>query len=413
MRRLITLTIAAACSAGLSAAINSPGAEGFFSRGLAMYDDHNYVGCIDQLVQLRSFTLTPRQSEDAMYYLAMATLHSDDDEALELLDEFMNRYPSSPRYQDALASTGDFYFTRGDYKAALERYGRVNPEALTPGRHADLRYRTGYSQLMLGNYEQAAPCFEELRSDAEYGNAARFYLAYMAYEQKDYDRALELFGEVDATREPGLAAPYYQSQIYFMRGDYAKALDMALKVIDANVVPQFAPEANRIAGESYYNMGHLDSALPYLWRYAAQAENPQPSTLYILGVSEYESGNYETSIPLFQKATRAEGRAGRIRRDFNARRPGCMALLRSGICQERQRRRRPDGLRESLYRRCRPGSDRNILLQLYRGSQPWRTHAVCAHGADARGFSQALPALALCRHSAGKPHKRIYERRRL
>lgn len=310
MRRLITLTIAAACSAGLSAAINSPGAEGFFSRGLAMYDDHNYVGCIDQLVQLRSFTLTPRQSEDAMYYLAMATLHSDDDEALELLDEFMNRYPSSPRYQDALASTGDFYFTRGDYKAALQRYGRVNPEALTPGRHADLRYRTGYSQLMLGNYEQAAPCFEELRSDAEYGNAARFYLAYMAYEQKDYDRALELFGEVDATREPGLAAPYYQSQIYFMRGDYAKALDMALKVIDANVVPQFAPEANRIAGESYYNMGHLDSALPYLWRYAAQAENPQPSTLYILGVSEYESGNYETSIPLFQKATRAEGRAG-------------------------------------------------------------------------------------------------------
>lgn len=311
MKRLIALTIAAASMTTVAQTqINSPGADGFFSRGIAMYRDRNYNGCIDQLVQLRNFTITPEQEQEALYYLAMATLHSGDDEAIDLLKEFITRYPQSPRFQDATMSAGDYFFTRGAYEAALQWYAQVSPSALTPDRAADLTYRQAYSMMLLGRHVEARPLFARLAGDSEYGNAANFYLAYMAYAEKHYGEALELFKRVDTSREPGTAAPYYMSQIYFLNGDYQQALDMALKVIQRDDVPEFAPEANRIAGESLYNMGRTDRALPYLWRYAAEAENPQPSTLYILGASELEAGNTENAITLLQKATRADGKIG-------------------------------------------------------------------------------------------------------
>lgn len=310
MKRFIAITLAAAMTAAASAQINSPGADGFFTRGIAMYNDRNYNGCIDQLAQLSQFTITPSQREESTYYMGMALLHSGDDEAIDVLKDFLTRYPQSPRFQDATMSAGDYFFTRGAYEDALEWYDEVSPKALTSDRAAELRYRRAYSLMMLRRYTEARPIFAQLTGDAEYGNAANYYLAYMAYDEGSYAEALALFKKVDTTREPGTAAPYYMSQIYFLNGDYSRALDLALKVLQNNPVPDFAPEANRIAGESFYNMGQTERALPYLWRYAAESADPQPSALYILGVSEYESGNTDNAVTLFQKATRADGKIG-------------------------------------------------------------------------------------------------------
>lgn len=275
-----------------------------------MFDNRNYNGCIDQLVQLRNFQITPTEKEEASFYMALSMLHSDDDEAIAALTGFINEYPASPRRFEAIASCGDYYFTRGNYPEAIKWYDKVPAKALNESLAADLSYRRAYSLLMLGNNVQARPLFTSLVGNNEYGAAAKFYLAYIAYEEQNYTEALRLFAEVDDSHEPGTAAPYYMSQIYFMRDDYPKALNLALKMIESGEVEQFGPEANRIAGESFYNMGHIDRALPYLWKYASDDPDPLPSTLYILGVNEYDSGNYDTAIALLKKAVKAEGKIG-------------------------------------------------------------------------------------------------------
>lgn len=313
MKHLVNITIALASLMAVPAAyggINAPNAAGYVERGIAFYNDRNYNACIDQLSRLRDIDLTPSQSETALYYLAMATLYSGDDEAIDFLKEFLRDYPASPRFQDATMSCGDYYFTRGSYAEALDAYGDVSTKAFSAGRAADLTYRTAYSHMMLGQNKAARPLFAALYGSKEYGNAARFYTAWLAYDDKNYTEALRLFREVDTNKEPGEAAPYYLAQIHFLYEDYNKALDYALKTLAHNDVPQFAPEANRIAGESLYNLGHTERALPYLWKYAADCTNPQPSTLYILGVSEYEKGNYNEAAALLRKASAAEGTVG-------------------------------------------------------------------------------------------------------
>ena len=307
MKLPYSLAIAAAAAVGCcmtaSAGINSPDAAGYMARGIAMYNDRNYSGCLDQLLQLRQLNPTEAQSEDALYHIAMSSLYCGDDEALAVLTTFVEMYGGSTRIPRVLAAIGDYYFTRGAYGSAIKAYAKVDPATLSGSLSEDLAYRVAYSRMMLGENKEALEAYERIAAEkGQYAAAAKFYTAYIHYSEGDYNRALKEFEAADTSSEPGCAAPYYISQIYFMRGDYTRAADMAQKVLRSGKVPQFAAEANRIAGESLFNLGRRNEALPYLWQYAADAADPQPSAFYMLGVSEYEKGNYNEAVPLLQKA---------------------------------------------------------------------------------------------------------------
>ncbi len=125
---------------------------------------------------------------------------------------------------------------------------------------------------MLGEPEAAASLFRTLQSKPEWKNAARYYLGYIAYTKNDYPLALQYFRGLDTTVEPACAAPYYEAQIYFAQGEYDKSLALARQLLASGRVAQFTPECNRIAGESLYNLGRASEAVPYLWKYCAEAE---------------------------------------------------------------------------------------------------------------------------------------------
>lgn len=298
---IITAACALAC-AGSVAQINSPDAQGYLERGILMCDDRNFEGCLDQMSRLHNLTTTPQQRELAHYYMGRATLGLGDDEALEILRAFLREYPASTRRTDVMMMVGDWYFNRGQYAEALTEYAQVDPLALTSYRQDELNYRQAYSYLMLGEPDAAASLFRTLQSKPEWKNAARYYLGYIAYTKQDYPLALQYFRGLDTTVEPACAAPYYEAQIYFAQGEYDKCLATARQLLASGRVPQFTPECNRLAGESLYNLGRASEAVPYLWKYCAEATNPAPSAFYILGVSEYEKGDYDASVKLFQQA---------------------------------------------------------------------------------------------------------------
>lgn len=307
MKRLILFSAMAATAAvghlNMNAAINGADARAYFQRGAAMYADKNYNGCIDQMLQIRTLDPDAASGPEVLYYLAMSTLHSGDDEAIDLLNNYLTRFPQSPRVQEVTAAIGDYYFTRGNYGDAILTYSTVNPDALPLNLAEDLRYRMAYSYMLLGENSNAISLFDQLTATKTYGNAALFYKAYIAYSQQNYTEARRLFAAVDKNREPGQAARYYLCQLDFLDGDYARALSEARSLLSQNAVPEFDPELNRIAGESLYNLGQTDSAIPYLKKYIATSSNVRPTAYYMLGVSEFENGSYNSAIPMLQMAT--------------------------------------------------------------------------------------------------------------
>ncbi len=313
MRKLL-LTILAGSSmlaAGATTAdLNLADAEGYLSRGRLMWADRNYEGCLDQMLNVIQLTPTPDQREEAERYMALATLGIGDDEALPMLEAWLRKYPSSVHRQEMMMAVGDVLFNTGSYREAVDQYAKVDPDALSETQAGDMLYREAYSLLMLGDYTQASVKFDTLVADNRYRNAARYYLAYIAYARKDYSEALKLFKTVDTSTAPGASAPYYMAQIYFMQGDYPEALASARKAIAANIIPSFTTESRRIAGESLYAMGNLEEAAPYLWDYAAKAKNPAPSAYYILGIDEWNRGDYAAAGKLFQQAVNEDNAMG-------------------------------------------------------------------------------------------------------
>ena len=309
-KRLIISILAGAAVMPVMAQINSTGNDGYLKRGEAMYADRNYVGCIDQLARLDRAVLSESEREESDWLIAMANFNVSGRAAKPHFVAFLSMYPYSLHRQQALMRIGDCLFETS-YADALKVYQKVNADALPVNEADELVYREGYCRLQLADFDAAAARFNSLLSSRRYANAARFYLGYIAYVKGDYREAQRLFKDVDTSAEPGNMADYYLSQIYFVDGDYNRALSTAKALLRRNDRrADFVAEANRIAGESLYHTGRGSEAIDYLKKYRAAVENPSLSTLYILGLAEYEQGNYARAIEALEPVSADDSAMG-------------------------------------------------------------------------------------------------------
>ena len=306
-KRNIFIIAAIAATLGANGQINSPAPEGFLERGVFMYTDANYLGTLQQLRHAsKSHTLTDQEQRKLLYYEALAVFNTDGANAAQpLFDAWLNQYPGAYERADVMMSLADCVFTR-NYAEALRLYNEINPDALSSeNRRLDLAYRRAFCLMKVADYSSAMNIFNSLASTKRYGDAAVFYKGYINYAQGNFDAAKTLFRQANANTAPGNMSAYYLAQIYFMEGDYNQALNNARQLLQRkdNVDKGFVAEANRIAGESLFMNGDQAGAIPYLEKYVSLTETPLNSTLYILGMSEYNNGAYEKAVTHLRPVT--------------------------------------------------------------------------------------------------------------
>lgn len=297
MKKILTTTAIAAAALTGAAQVNSPAPEGYRQRAIDMYNDANYVGCTDQMRYLKDNNPTAAELEDADYYIAMSALHLDKADAEALIKYYMWRYPASSRIADARLALGNLYMAQSRYADALREFSLIADKTLDRSSADRLDASRAYCLLKQGEYDLAAQLYRRLSRSKEYADEARFYEGYIAYVKKDYRKAADLFNNCNRAKAPGDMADYYLSQIQYLDGDYAKAAATARRLYTNDAVdPAFRYEAMRVAGESYYQLDDLSKALPLLREYASNTDEPLPTTLYMLGVTEYREGNYEEAV---------------------------------------------------------------------------------------------------------------------
>ncbi len=310
MKKILLSTIAAAALVSAPAAVNSPAYDGYLSRGRAMFADANYIGCIDQLAHIDRSALSAGEAEETDWLIARACYHVQGASAKAHFIAFIQKYPASLHRQEAMLYIGDCIMA-GSYAEALKQYALIDPRTLPGHLKEDLEYRKAFCHLKLADYDRAEAVFRSLLNTKAYGNAARFYIAYIAYARHDYRQAKDLFAKVNTSAEPGNMADYYLSQIYYSEADYAKALTTARKLLRRQgIAPGYQAEANRIAGESLYRIDQPSEAIPYLKKYVAATDDPAQSAMYILGLSQYHEGRYAEAISSLQPVSTLDDAMG-------------------------------------------------------------------------------------------------------
>ena len=323
------LALTAASGAMAQTTIMSSSSKGYLSRGILMYESGNFNGAIDQLSHIKGTSMTFQDKEKADYYIAKGYFNlGKTSTALELLNKYLADYPTSFNNPDVQTTIGDIYFYNGDFAQAVSSYKAVSLNALTTVNKEDVIYRLAYSLLKVkegdsvnGNTlakedvakyrKQAETLFETLSATERYGNAVKFYKAYMKYEKNDFDYALEDFLAINRNSELGYYAQYYISQIYFIKNDYNKVISIGTTLLDDKTKSVMDGEINRIVGESYYRNGDDNNAVSFINKYMESCEQePMLTAKYILGVLNYRNADFQQAIDHLSSVTQEKNVMG-------------------------------------------------------------------------------------------------------
>ncbi len=277
--------------------VMSSEAVGYLERGRQMYEAHNYVGAIDQLEHVKCLPSDASMREQADYYIALSRFERGEEESLDALMRFIDRYPASPLAMEAQMKVGNFFFYRGAWESALNAYSFVRNRSLDLDSDEDLEYRRAYCNLRLGNYREAERQYYALERSSRYAGACDFYKAYLDYAQGDYDQAREKFSRIPADSELGYQSQYYLTQIDYNKHRYSDVIAKGRDLLDQHGNDYFDAELNRLVGESYYHQGNDREARAYLRRYMENPEGePYRTAAYTMGVLDYRDGNYQQVV---------------------------------------------------------------------------------------------------------------------
>ncbi|MFV9482852.1 tetratricopeptide repeat protein [Christiangramia sp. ASW11-125] len=271
-----------------------------FNRALELYNNEQYLAAQNLFDEVMDETDDEKIKGDAAYYIANAAVRLNQPGADRLMENFVTRYPTSTKTNSAYLDVADYYFQTGKYALSRKWYDRVDENAMSKKDRERYYFNNGYAYFRSNQFEEAQTYLNRVRDSKEYGAQAKYYLGYIAYEGDDYEEASEYFEEVKGNDRYTEDLSYFQADMNFKLGNFEKAIEQGLEQLPkAN--RQEIPQLNKIIGESYFNLGNYQEAIPYLKGYNGLRGKWNNTDYYQLGYAYYKQGDYEAAISEFNK----------------------------------------------------------------------------------------------------------------
>ncbi len=271
-----------------------------YNKALSLYNRQQYLAAQTLCGEVKDETNDTTIKGDCAYYIANASVRLNQQGADNLMQSFVNDYPTSTKRNSAFLDVASFYFDNGKYAYARKWYDRVDEGSLTGGARETYDFNNGYSYYKSKQYDQAKKFLNRVRDSQKYGSQAKYYLGFMAYEGDDYQEADELFDAVEDKESYKEELAYFKADLNFKLGKFDQAIaEGKSQLPTAN--PKEKSELNKIIGESYFNQEKYAEALPYLKEYKGKRGKWNNTDYYQLGYTYYKQGDYENAINEFNK----------------------------------------------------------------------------------------------------------------
>lgn len=271
-----------------------------YDKAVALYKDKQYQSA--QILFENVKTQNPNQEiqADCAYYIANCAIRLNQIGADDLIERFVEDYPTSTKQNQAYIEVAHYYFDQGSYAKSLEWFDKVNEKSMSYEDQERYNFQKGYSYFAAKNKTEASKYFNKVLNSKTYGSQAKYYLGYMSYESDDYASATLYFDEVQEKDKYKEKMGYFQADMNFKLGNFQKAIDLGLEQLPkSNAIEK--SELSKIIGESYFNLKQYDKALPYLMDYKGKKGKWNNTDYYQLGYAHYQQKEYEKAIAQFNK----------------------------------------------------------------------------------------------------------------
>lgn len=271
-----------------------------FDRALALYKDKEYAAAQILFEKVKQNAKEQDIQADCSYYIANCAIRTNQQNADDLMEDFVSNYPTSTKQNQAYIDVAQYYFENGNYPNAMAYFDKVDESGLTYDQQEKFAFQKGYTYFTAGKKKEAANYFNRIANSKEYGSQAKYYLGYMAYDSDNYKEAGKQFEQVSTDEKYKEKLSYFQADMNFKLGNFQKAIDLG-KAAMAKSTAAEKSELNKIIGESYFNLKKYDEALPYLKEYRGKKGQWNNTDYYQLGYVYYQQKDYENAISQFNK----------------------------------------------------------------------------------------------------------------
>ncbi|MCB4799529.1 tetratricopeptide repeat protein [Neotamlana laminarinivorans] len=277
-----------------------------YQKALSLYNNQQYLAAQSLFSSIKKTAEEEILQSDCAYYIANCAVRLNQQNADQLVENFVAEYPTSTKRNTAYVDVADYYFENSKYAYAIKWYDKVNENALGKSEKEKFYFNKGYSAFTVKQYKDAKKYLNRVESSKEYGSQAKYYIGFMAYEGDDYDRANEYFDQVSDQERYREKLSYYQADLNFKLGNFEKAIALAKNQIESSDENEIS-ELSKIIGESYFNLKNYAEALPYLKAYKGRKGSRDKTAkwnntdYYQLGYTYYKQKDYQNAINEFNK----------------------------------------------------------------------------------------------------------------
>ncbi|MFD2824127.1 tetratricopeptide repeat protein [Lacinutrix iliipiscaria] len=271
-----------------------------YQKALSLYNNQQYLAAQSLFNQIKKTADTDILQSDCAFYIANCAVRLNQQNADQLIERFVEDYPTSTKKNTAFVDVADYYFTNGKYAYAKKWYDKVDEDGLARSEKEKFNFNNGYVAFTTNDYKTAKTYLSRVENSQKYGSQAKYYIGFMAYQSDDYDKANEYFDQVSDEEKYKEKLSYYQADLHFKLGKFEKAIELAKEQLpnsDRNEVS----ELNKIIGESYFNLEQYAEAIPFLTEFKGRRGKWNNTDYYQLGYAFYKQKDYEKAINEFNK----------------------------------------------------------------------------------------------------------------
>ncbi|AWX43582.1 hypothetical protein HME9304_00573 [Flagellimonas maritima] len=271
-----------------------------FQDALSLYNNQQYQAAQTIFEKVKVETKDYETKANSAYYAANAAIRLNQRGADKMMEDFVERYPTSTKRNSAFLDVADYYFETGKYPYALKWYKKVDQSTMSNTDKERFNFNNGYALYSSNRPKDAERYLSKVSNSTKYGSQAKYYLGYIAYEQDDYDGASERFDQITDPELLNEKLSYYQADLNFKLGNFEEAIALAKKQLPKSDRSEVS-ELNKIIGESYFNLEQYEEAVPYLEKYRGKRGKFNNTDYYLIGYSYYKIGDYDSAVQQFNK----------------------------------------------------------------------------------------------------------------
>ncbi len=301
-KKLLVFTLALLCNycvfAQQSATYTSDLVD--FQKALSLYNSKQYLAAQSLFDKIEDTAKDEVVKSDCAYYYANCAVRLNQQNADDLIQNFVTEYPTSTKRNTAFMDVADYYFENSKFSYARKWYDKVEEEALARSEREKFYFNYGYSFYATKNAQGAKKYLARVENSQEYGSQAKYYIGFMAYEGDDYEKASEYFDQVSENEKYKEGLSYYHADLNFKLGNFQKAIDLAKKQLP-NSDDNEVSELSKIIGESYFNLEQYTEAIPYLKAYRGKRNRWNNTDYYLLGYAYFKQNDYGNAVSEFNK----------------------------------------------------------------------------------------------------------------